>query len=155
MKRPLRVAAGLWAVVLLVAVVVAVVPGLDESARGWLGYHLAPAPGSFAITAEIAAHNARWVLSLGILSFVRTKLGRPRPLDALVCLNAAVNAGLVGLALGGYGLSGLPYLAHMPIESLAMATALVGYRRSEHRPFAVAALLLIMAALCESYLTPQ
>jgi hypothetical protein len=154
-KHALRVAGALWTVTVLVAAVVAVLPGLDESARRWLGYHLAPVPGSLSLSLEIAVHNGRWVLGLGALSFVRSSFPRPRPLDALVYLNAGVNAGFVGLALGAYGVHGVPYLTHMPVESLAMAAALSGYRRSKARPFIFAALLVMLAAFWESYLTPQ
>lgn len=155
MKQTLRVAVVLWAVTLAVALLVAVLPGLDESARGWLGYHLAPVPGSLVLTFQIAAHNARWVLALGILSVVRSRLGSRRALDALVYLNAGSNAGLVGLALGAYGARGVPYLTHTPVESLAIAAALIGYRRAEARSFVLATLLVAMAAFWESYLTPQ
>jgi len=151
----MRVTALLLLTSLALAGVVALVPGLDRVARTWLGYNLTPTPGSLSATLAITVHNERAVVALGLLSMLRAKLPCSRMLDLLVCLDAAVNAALVGVALGAYGARGASYLTHVPMEWMAMAAALIGYRTGCRRHLASAVGMVMVAALWESYLTPQ
>lgn len=155
MKDTMRVAALLLLTSLVLAAVVALAPGLDGVARSWMGYHLTPTPGTPGAVVGIAVHNSRAVLALGILSVLRAKLARTRLLDLLVYLDAAVNAALVGVAFGAYGTRGVPYLTHVPMEWMAMAAALVGYSTGHRRHLVHALVMVMLAAVWETYLTPQ
>ena len=84
-------------------------------------------------------------------------------LDALVALGLAVNAGLVGLALGAYGSALLPWLPHVPLEWAALAIGLAAYLRARRlaprvrdvaSAGALAVVPLVLAAAIEAWATP-
>jgi hypothetical protein len=86
-------------------------------------------------------------------------------LDAVLIFSSAANAGVLTLAIAGYGLVRLaPWLPHLPLELAAMALALSCYldaRRGVLRPrhiaatAAQAAALLSVAAVLETWATPH
>ncbi len=165
MKRP-HIAAHtiLWLLTLTPAAVVAAGPGLAARSRDLLGFTLTSRPGSLAEAAGIAGTNARVLTAIVLAAYAASRAGALRPaLDGLVGLVVMANAALVGTALGAYGLDGLPWLVHLPLEWAALAKALAVYLTARRRPLhsvRIARVLVVLvaftavAALLETYATP-
>lgn len=156
--------AALWATTLAAAAVVGCVPGLAGATRDALGLALRPHPGSLEQAATILATNARATALIFIAAAVAARLRPLRaPLDAWVIATLALNAMLVGAALGAHGTDAVPWLVHLPLEWAALARTATHYlhargrrrRASTARSAAAVAALLVAAALVESYATPQ
>ena len=153
----------LWATTLAIGAVVAAVPGLSASTRDALGLALEPHPGSLGQAASILFTNARAVAFILVAGLVVAHVRwLARPLDAWVALTLALNATLVGAALGAYGRTALPWLVHLPLEWTALAISATEYLRVRKgddrlraRRAAVVLVLLVIAAGLESYATPQ
>ena len=96
----------------------------------------------FATTAAVATdadtvllHNARPVVGILIAACVASRLGRARVvLDVALTAIAAVNATLIGAALGAYGTRIVGRLAHLPLEYAALTIAGATYLAHRHTP---------------------
>ena len=164
----LLVLAALWTVTLLTAALTAALPPLAESARELLRLRLEAVgnpPPSLARATAIAAHNvqtAGWPLLLPLVGAHRNRLTRVVA-DVAVAAMVAVNAIVVGLAIGSYGVSLLPYTPQLPLEWAGVALAPAAWlatRTADHRPplhrlAAVMAVLLAAAAVVETTLVPH
>ena len=158
----------LWALTLLASIATAAIPPLAGAARGLLALHLAPVtnpPPSPGRVLAIAAHNIRtagWPLLLPYLGAQRRVWSRTLA-DSAVFASVAVNAVLVGLALGAYQARLLPYVPQLPLEWAGVAVAPADWwlRRDDthggrHRVAAAAlVVLLVAAAVVETCLVPH
>jgi len=157
--------AAIWSLTAVPAAIVAATPGLAAAARAELGFALRGSPGTAAEAAGIAANNARVLAAILLTAYAAGRAARVRPaLDALVALTVATNAAIVGTALGAYGTRGLPWLVHLPLEWAAIGLVAGSYleRRRAPAPLgalaraaAGAVLIVVAAALIETYATPQ
>lgn len=124
----LVVLALVWALTLLVNLAATALPSLASAAREVLALHLSPttnAPPSLDRAFAIAAHNvqtAGWPLLLPLLGAQRRVWSRTLA-DTAVVAGVAVNAALVGLALGAYQARLLPYVPQLPLEWVGVAVA--------------------------------
>jgi hypothetical protein len=156
---------GLWLATLAPAATVAVTPGAAATARSALNFPLQPSPPSLNEAAQIALTNARVTGAILLAAFTVTRCHRARALlDVALLAVVAPNAVMVGVALGAYGPSGLPWLVHLPLEWAALATALTAYvtarrrtlpARDQARRAAAVGVLVVVGALAESLLTPR
>lgn len=157
MRSIALVGGGTGAVAIGVAGIV-LVGDLSAAARGVLRFDFA---GTEQGGLEIATHNARLAAAAFIGAVAWPHLGRARfAVDACVIAVYALNAALIGLAVGGYGERTLRALAlHGPLElaalSVAAGTYLTARRSSVTRPTlwraaASSAVLLIVAGVIET-----
>lgn len=135
--------------------------GLSEDARRLLGFGFGGLPGGAGAGIEIALHNAQLAAVALVAARLAPYVGPVAiGLDVLLGGLLALNAGLLGVAFGGYGgrLLAAVWL-HGPLElaafSLAGGVYLAGRaRRLSGRALAVAAasvgLLLLAAGLVEA-----
>lgn len=154
----------IWAATIAAALAVALVPRAATAAREAFGFTLhAPLAGSWSDVATYFVANLRVVAAVFLASWARPRCGRLRPaLDALVALTAAVNAGVLGAAIGAYGSRLVPSLLHVPLEWAALAAALGTYRASRRIALSLscmlaggvaAGVLLVAAAVVEVFAT--
>jgi len=157
-----------WALTLLATLATATIPPLASAARELLALRLVPAtnpPPSLGRVFAIAAHNiqtAGWPLLLPLLGAQDRAWSRTLA-DGAVLASVAVNAVLVGLALGAYYARLLPYLPQLPLEWAGVAVAPAdwwlrrdGSRSGYHGVAAVAlVVLLITAAVIETFFVPH
>lgn len=137
-----------------------------------LGPGRAPHPtlhGTLAEALSIAVTNASSLAAPLLLTAGRwhTSPLTRRLGDVLVAAIIAVNALLIGLALGRHPIALLAYLPHLPLEDAALTTAAAAWvtRRApssaHQRPRSVAAYaavtlaLTVLAALMETYAIPH
>jgi hypothetical protein len=154
--------AALLGATVLAALVAAVVPGVARFLRGWFAFDTGARPSTGGV-ARIALANLR-ILGFLLLASLATTHRRLVPLlDAVVTLGLVANVGLVGLALGVYGSSLLPWLPHVPFEWAALAIGLAAYLRARRlaprvrdvaRAGALAVVPLVLAAVIEAWATP-
>jgi len=156
----------LWAGTLAAAVLA--VPFAGEL-RGFFGYRLALAPaGSAGMAGLILANNVREAMIPFLFAALKVRPQHWKNVlavgDVVVASTIAANVALAGLALGSYGPGLLRYLPQWPLEWGGLALALTGWRlaRAGRREpcelllLALAtAMLLALAALLETYATPQ
>ena len=155
----------LWAVTLAPAAIVHASPDLAHDIRTALAFRLEPTPGTLDDALGILGTNARVTAALLLAAVAVAGLAPLRPvLDVFVITIVVANAALVGIATGAYGPAALPWLVHLPLEWAALGTAAAEYTRARAGPLrprhvarsaGVTALLLILAAVSETYLTPQ
>ena len=164
----LVVLALLWALTLLADLTTTAIAPLAEAARELLTLRLVPTtnpPPSLGRVLAIAAHNietAGWPLLLPLLDAQRRRWSRALA-DIAVVANLAVNAILVGLALGAYDARLLAYVPQLPLEwaGLAVAPADWWLRRTDFArgprlvPLIALVLLLGLAALLETVCVPH
>ncbi len=166
LARPLAgCLAALWGTTLLAALATATTPQMAAHVKDTLALPLTPTPGSLGEVLDILTTNARVLgaIALAALSVRHARALAPA-LDFLVVVLAAGNAVLVGAAIGAYGPQTVRWLAHLPLEWAALATTLAGYlhirRGAPMRAhtagilFVLTAVLLIAAAVTESFSTP-
>jgi hypothetical protein len=128
-----------------------VVSGGPTLAHGLLRLTLTAAhnpPPSVANVISIAANNTPhsvWPLSLGLLDAQRRRATRMLG-DALVTANLAVPGVLVGAALATYTTRVLPYLPHVPLEFVGIATGAGGWIVERARPLTPRARILCVGA---------
>lgn len=154
-----------WALTLLPALLVAVIPEADELIRHLLGLELRPHPAGLGPVVGIAARNTA-TCAIPLLVLALRLRGRRGRLVADIALAAllVVNVVQVGVALGAYGPGLLPWLLHLPIEWGALAVAFGAYVAHRRRPIRVAELarvglvlqvLCLVGAVVEIYTTPH
>ena len=158
-------AAAVTIVAALTAAAVAAVGGADEVRRS-LRFDFPGAVQTPAAVLQIAAQNARLAAAALLCAAVVPRLPRPARFvaDAALSVLLAVNAGLVGLALGAYGARlAVAATPHMPVEFAALSLAGGAYMRARRHPVSTAAfaivgttcaLLIVIAATLETYVAP-
>lgn len=119
--------------------------------------------GTAAEAADILTANLA-VLAVPFM-FAGATAGRRGPWrvagDLAAVAIVAANSGLVGAALALHGSALLPYLVHLPAEAAALTLAAATWlaRRSSPgplaKPFMAVVALAVIAALAETYATPQ
>ena len=155
----------LWAVTLLAALTIAGVPGGASTTRDAFAFRLTTgSPGTGADALAYFITNLRVVTAIFVAAWGRSRSGRVGlVIDVLVGLVVAVNAALVGAALGAYGLRAARWFPHLPLEWAALAVALCVYRTSRRRTLSVGAIgpsfvaavvALIVASGLEAFATP-
>jgi hypothetical protein len=160
-RRDLAIAVtGTFAVTLAAAAIGAVWPGLAASTRPHAVLH-----GTLGDGAGILATNARVFAAPFLLAVCRwpshhvtRRLG-----CAIITTLIGENAIAVGLELGRWRAQILPYLPHLPAEWLALSTASAAWlaacqgaeRRTVTRYAAAVLILAVVAAGCETLLTPR
>ena len=123
----------LFATTAAVATIIAVWPGLPGHARDAL--QLQPDAPVATDADTVLLHNARPVVGILIAACVASRLGRARVvLDVALTAIAAVNATLIGAALGAYGTRIVGRLAHLPLEYAALTIAGATYLAHRHTP---------------------
>jgi hypothetical protein len=143
-----------------IAALVVVVVGAGHALRGW--YRLHPSSPSSVTAAHVFSNNAK-VCGLALLVAVYLRFW-PRVRwvsDPVLALLLAVNAVLVGAALGAYGAPLLRLIAaHATLELLAAGAAGAGYLRARRETVPLASLawcavttagLLLAAAILEAH----
>jgi hypothetical protein len=135
------------------AVTVAVLPGASAAARDAFGFTLHGTPGSLHQVLAIVLSN---LASLAVLELMTLAPVLAPAAIVIVVLNAAT----VGAAIAAYGTRALPFLVHLPLEWTALGLALAPHlpdptRLTRTRRISEIAISLTLAALAESYLTPQ
>jgi hypothetical protein len=134
----------LWVATLTAAALTSCIPGAAACVRVVLAFTLTPHGGSPREVAEIAGTNLRVVIGLHVTAVLPYRA--PRMLMIALLL---ANATAVGAAAAAYASGSLRYLVHLPLEWAAFGRAATGARL----PAALA--FLVLAAIAESYLTPQ
>jgi hypothetical protein len=142
----------LWGATAAGALTIALTPGAAGATRHALQFELAAHRGTPTELVGIFATNLRLVVLLALTAVARR---RHRCIAIALAGVAIANALLVGAAAGAYGPAALPYLVHLPLEWAAFASALALTTHRDGRRLSLATLLLLVAALCETYLTPQ
>jgi hypothetical protein len=140
------------AAVLLIAAAAAVVAltGLGDDARRALRFGFGgvqPTPGE---ALRLAIHNAKFAAGTLLCA-----IGAPRlptrgrlTVDFILTFVLAINAGLVGVALGAYGQRLAAAIAlHLPLELAALSLAGGAYMSTSKQPLGARALACV-AALC-------
>jgi hypothetical protein len=153
----------LWAVTALAAALVAAVPRLPARVSELLALDLRLRRGSLSAGLEIWTTNLRALVLIGCAALVARRPALRSITDGLLAAAVGANAALVGAALGAYGPSLSPWLAHVPLEWAGLAIALGAYARARHlrmdgrelaRRLGLAALVLAAAAALETWATP-
>ena len=161
-----RIYAALWAFTLAVAIIVASLGELGHTTRGMLDVRLdgSVLPRDLRAAAGLWWRNASicgWPVLIA-LAPRRWRIG-DRVVCSVVALTAALNAMVVGAALGAYGLALTPYLPQLPLEWLGLAAGAAPWlggvwtrpTRAELVTIgALGGLALAAAALLEVYATP-
>ena len=156
-----------WALTLLATLSAATVPSLASAARELLALRLVPetnpAPSLRRVFA-IAAHNvqtAGWPLLLPLVG-AQDRVWSRTLADGAVLASVAVNAVLVGLALGAYHARLLPYVPQLPLEWAGVAVAPAdwwlrrdGTRRGDRVAAVALVALLVSAAFVETVFVPH
>lgn len=152
--------AGLLGVTGLAALVVASTPQLRAEVIRRLALSFEPQPGSMRELADILIANGRVVGAILLLAAAARR--RALPLLTARVLAAglvALNATIVGAALGAYGLTTMtPWLVHLPLEWAALgiaASTLAATPVSHLRASLAVALILVVAAAIETFATPM
>jgi hypothetical protein len=163
--RPVAIAA----LAVLAATGFAALASALDPALGPAGHPHATLHGTLGEALSIFATNGRLLIVPFLLVVGRWPSGRvTRPLgDLIVTALLAVNAVTIGLALGRFPASLLPYLPHLPLEDAALATAVGAWlsRRLSRPPgrpprtvrsyAACTGMLTAAAALSEAFLVPH
>ncbi len=166
LSRSARVYALLWATTALAAILVSCVPPLHQLAEALLDLDLSPhARASAANVLRLVAANAwmAWPLVVALLGGAR--MGWSRTLTDLALVgDLALNAALVGAALGLHGRALVPWLPHLPLEWAALAVSAGGWLGARSGAIAGRALasrlafflaLLLVAGALETYAVPH
>lgn len=159
---------------LALGVVLHLAPGLAQPAQRLLPLALSPGHASAAQALELLATNLRAAAlpllgSVALVALQQHPQGRGQLralLDVLVGFNLAANALLLAVAIAGYGpLRLAPWLPHLPVEFTALSIAATAYLRGRTAGAitycqlsgvaGLVAVLLIVAALLETYATPH
>ncbi|MCW2953203.1 MAG: hypothetical protein JWQ48_2373 [Conexibacter sp.] len=156
----------------LPAMLVAAIPGAAAAMRRFYGFTLKPSPGSLHQAAGFFLTNGRTALVVLLGATLTAALPHGRRgwlivtavLDAAIVIALGMNLVLVGGALGAYGLHGVRWMPHLPLEAAGITVAIAVYLearttrrltiRSGVAAAAVTLSLLAIAALVESYLAP-
>lgn len=137
--------------------------GLADDTRRLLDFGFAGVERTPAQSANIALHNARFVVVTLGFAILRPDLPRPvcTIVDALLAAVLTLNAGELGVALGAYGERVAAATAlHAPLEFSALALAGGAYISTRKQPLGLStlariavfcALLLTAAATLETY----
>lgn len=151
------------------AALVALIPNAPSLARHLLRLSLTAShnpPPSLPPALSIAANNTLhcvWPLLLGFLGAQRRRFTRLLA-DTAVLANLLLPSILVGCALGGYGARLFPFLPHIPFEWAGVSLGCTGWLVERRLPLgwgeragavALTASLLMLAAVCESWLVPH
>jgi len=155
--RPALAACGVLCAITAVTAGAVGLSGRDAALASALGFAFPRHRGSIAEAAEILSINLRTVAGLFLLTALAS---RWRAAGWLAWTIAASNAGVVGVALGAYGVASARWLVHLPCEWLAVALPLA--RRGEPAAAGLGLLgaaglalgLLAAGAVVESFLTP-
>jgi len=155
------------AAVLVIAVAAGAVAlsGQGEDARRALGFGFGGVERTPGEALRLAIHNARIAAGTLLCAIAAPRLARPARLlvDLMLTSLLAINAGLVGVALGAYGQRLAPAIAlHLPLEFAALSLAGGAYMSTSKQPLgtralacvtALCALLLACAAVLETYVS--
>ncbi|HEX8086574.1 MAG TPA: hypothetical protein VF529_19965 [Solirubrobacteraceae bacterium] len=151
----------IWAITLSAAGAVAAVPGAAAATRDAFRFQLhTSSPAGWNEAATYFVTNSRIVVALLLGAWAHSRSGRMQPvLRAIAVTTVAINAVVVGAALGAYGGAAVRRLVHLPLEWMALAVSLAAYagrdRRHELRPVLypglVAGCLLACAAVLEAF----
>jgi hypothetical protein len=166
----LRTYAAIWTMTLGIAVVVAIgAARLRTPVRHLLGARLDPrlnAPPNAGHVLALAAHNlpiVAWPVLLGVVGAHRNPVAR-KAADLLVGACMIVNVGVVGSALGAYGLALLPYVPQLPLEWAGLALGVGSWLLQRRQALtgregalcvAVIACALLAAAVLETVAVPH
>ena len=154
------------AAVLVIAAAAAAVAlsGLGDDARRALRFGFGGVERTPGEALRLAIHNARFAAGTLLCAIAAPRLARPARLlvDLMLTSLLAINAGLVGVALGAYGQRLAAAIAlHLPLEFAALSLAGGAYMQASKQPLgtralarvaALCALLLAAAATLETYL---
>jgi len=166
----LAVYAALWTTTALAAAAVALAPGLAAHARASLrGLGMDLHPHAATLHALLVTRLARnMAIAAAPTEWAAIGAGRSRRwrrvVDAILTATLLTDAGLVGVALGAYGVRLVAWLPHLPLEWAALAVGVLPWlaaRRGQRRrvdllaPLAVCFVLLLAAACVETWLTPH
>jgi hypothetical protein len=159
------VCAGAAVLVLAAAAVAVALTGLGDDARRALRFGFGGVERTPGEALRLAIHNARFAAGTLLCAIAAPRLAaRVRLLvDLMLASLLAFNAGLVGVALGAYGLRVAAATAlHLPLEFTALSLAGGAYMSTSKQPLgaralayvaAVCALLLAGAATLETYVS--
>lgn len=128
--RGVAAAAGLlWLATLLAGLLVAVVPGAAPAVRNAFAFRLDIASsGTWNEAVGYFTTNIRVLGAVLLAAWARMRIGvLARVLDIAVVTLVTANVGLVGAAVGAYGVAALPWLTHLPLEWAALATVVRCY----------------------------
>lgn len=148
------------------AVLVAVIPGLDDTVRTVVSVQLTGIPHTLSQAASIAANNLLIAGSILLVAVLQPRVGRLGRLvcDGLVVSIVARSALLVGAVIGATGSPIAPFLVHLPFEWAGVGVAAGAWlharrtaltRRELLSLAAVCLVLLLIAAAIETYATPR
>lgn len=154
----------LWVMTLVPAALVVAVPGAPAAVRDVLAFRLEEGQRSGVHEAvTYLTTNARVVAVILVCAWARSRTCAGPLLDVVVAAIIGANVGLVGIALGAYGFSAVPWLVHLPVEWAALGVASAAYAAGRAHslstaeiagPAGAAALLLAAAAMMEAWATP-
>ena len=157
------VCAGAAVLVLAAAAAAVALTGLADDARGALRFGFGGVDRTPGEALRLAIHNARFAAGTLLCAIAAPRLpARARLfIDLMLASLLAFNAGLVGVALGAYGLRVAAATAlHLPLEFTALSLAGGAYMSTSRQPLAarplaciaaLCALLLASAATLETY----
>ena len=157
------VCAGAAVLVLAAAAVAVAVTGLGDEARRALRFGFGGVERAPGEALRLAIHNARFAAGTLLCAIAAQRLpARARLLvDLMLASLLTFNAGIVGIALGAYGLRVAAATApHLPLEFAALSLAGGAYMSTSKQPLgsralasvaALCALLLVAAATLETY----
>jgi hypothetical protein len=168
-----RLLGPLLAIPVVLGALLHLVPGVPAFGRELVPLALRPDHPATSQALALLGANLRAV-AIPLFCALALSASRRRPpriihlrvlLDAVLIFSSAANAGVLTIAIAGYGLVRLaPWLPHLPVELAAMALALSCYlstRRGLLRPRHIAAAaaqgaaLLSVAAVLETWATPH
>jgi hypothetical protein len=157
------VCAAVAALVVAATTLAIALTGVADDTRRLLDFGFAGVERTPAQAANIALHNARFVVVTLVFAILRPDLPRAvrTIVDALLVAVLTLNAGELGVALGAYGERVAAATAlHAPLEFAALALAGGAYMSTSKQPLSLptlariavlCALLLAAAATLETY----
>ena len=144
------VCAAATVVVIAAATAVVALSGLGDDARRALRFGFGGVESTPCEALRLVIHNARFAAGTLLCAIAAPRLpARTRVcVDLMLTSLLAINAGLVGVALGAYGERVAAAIAlHLPLEFAALSLAGGAYMSTSKQPLAPRALARI-AALC-------
>jgi len=136
--------------VIAAAATMVALTGLEDAARRALRFDFAGVQRTPGEALQIVIHNARFAAGTLLVAIAAPRLAGPARLvvDLMLTSLLAVNAGLVGVALGAYGGRVAAAIAlHLPLEFTALSLAGGAYLQASKQPLGTRALACV-AALC-------